>query len=199
MERPRSFSELTKELITHQSNLLIAVDGPAGSGKTTFAKALSEHLSKSAVVHMDEIYNGWDDALTENLSQNLLNWLIKPFKEKKQIQYPVFDWHQGGYLETKTLEELDFLILEGVGSGSNQIRSEIDYLIWIVADLKLGLERVKLRDGEKVAQQMAHWRKLEAAWFKKNQTKENSHLQVNGNPPIEMDLTREFWPLKTQS
>lgn len=197
MERPRSFSELTKELITRESNLLIAVDGPAGSGKTTFAKALSEYLPKSAVVHMDEIYNGWDDALTESLSDNLLNWMIQPFKEKRPIKYPVFDWHQSRYLEIKTLEELDFLILEGVGSGSNRVFSELDYLIWIEADLKLGLERVKLRDGEEVAQQMAKWRELEAAWFKENQTKENAHLQVNGNltNENEIDLTKEFWPL----
>jgi uridine kinase len=195
MERPRSFSELTKELITRESNLLIAVDGPAGSGKTTFAKALSEHLPKSAVVHMDEIYNGWDDALTENLSSNLLKWVIEPFKEKKQIQYPVFDWHQGSYFQTKTLEELDFLILEGVGSGNKRVFSDLDYLIWIEADLELGLERVKLRDGEKVSQQMSNWRKQEEAWFKENQTKENAHIQVNGNPPIEIDLTKEFWPL----
>lgn len=195
MERPRSFSELTKELIARESNLLIAVDGPAGSGKTTFAQALSEHLPKSAVVHMDEIYNGWDDALTENLSSNLLKWVIEPFKEKKQIQYPVFDWQQGSYLETKTLKELDFLILEGVGSGGKRVFSDLDYLIWIEADLALGLERVKLRDGEKVAQQMSNWRRQEEAWFKENQTKENAQIQVNGNPPIEIDLTKEFWPL----
>ena len=42
---------------------LVAIDGPAGSGKTTLAGALSDELvgrgAKAAVLHLDDLYDGW--------------------------------------------------------------------------------------------------------------------------------------------
>ena len=46
---------------------IVTIDGPAGSGKTTLADELSISLSDGngpmSVVHLDELYEGWDDAL----------------------------------------------------------------------------------------------------------------------------------------
>lgn len=195
MERARAFSGLAKELTTNHKRLLIAVDGPAGSGKTTFANALSSYLPFAEVVHMDEIYNGWDDALTSNLSSNLFAWLIEPFLENKEITHPVFDWHKNTYSQTKSLGKRDYLILEGVGSGNSDVFNALNYLVWVETDLDLGLTRVKNRDGEKVAAQMIRWREKEADWFLAHKTREKAHLLVNGNPPLEIDINKEFWLL----
>lgn len=195
MERARAFSDFAKELTQNQQRLLIAVDGPAGSGKTTFANSLSSYLPDSQVVHMDEIYNGWDDALTPNLSKNLLNWLIDPFYKNIEIAHPVFDWHKNSYGEMKVLGKLDYLILEGVGAGNSDVLPALNYLVWVEADLNLGLTRVKQRDGEEVAAQMTHWRALESDWFFTHQTRAKAELLVDGNPPQAIDLNKEFWPL----
>ena len=39
---------------------VIAVDGPSGAGKTTLAARLSDALHGAPVVHMDDLYPGWD-------------------------------------------------------------------------------------------------------------------------------------------
>lgn len=194
MERTRKISALAQDLINLNPRALIAIDGPAGSGKTTFANALALQLKQATVVHLDEIYNGWSDALTENLSQNLKKWIIEPFKNQMNFDYPVFDWHKNTYASTKSVNSEVPLILEGVGAGAKEVLRELDFLIWIEAELDLGLERVRKRDGEAVFDQMQLWREREAQWFRKNKTKENSHLIIKGDPPVQIEINKEFWP-----
>ncbi|MEY3649405.1 MAG: hypothetical protein RL370_108, partial [Actinomycetota bacterium] len=53
---------------------LIAIDGRAGAGKTTLAASIYEELSEDktvAVIHMDDLYDGWENALSERLTQTL--------------------------------------------------------------------------------------------------------------------------------
>ena len=53
---------------------LYAIDGPAGAGKTTYAAQLEAELSLNAtvkIIHMDDLYNGWDNALSNALSEIL--------------------------------------------------------------------------------------------------------------------------------
>lgn len=196
MERARSFSSLVNELNQKLAQpMLLAIDGPAGSGKTTFANSLNSHLSNSVVVNMDEIYNGWEDALSQSLVDNLLNWIITPFKANETIEYPVFDWYKYCYQNKKTIRPNTSIILEGVGVGSAQLLTDLDFLIWIEAADEVGLTRVKNRDGETVANHMAGWRKAEALWFSQNQTKANAQLLVQGDPPISIDIANEFWPI----
>ncbi len=195
MERARKFSDFAKELTQGQERLIIAVDGPAGSGKTTFANALGKHLANSQVVNLDQIYNGWEDALTASLAKNLLNWLIEPFQKDEEISHPIFDWHKNQYSEARLLGKPNYLVIEGVGAGNKDVLALLDYLVWIEADLNIGLNRVKSRDGEKVAENMPRWREAEAKWFLAHQTKESANLHVDGNPPVVIDQSKEFWPL----
>ena len=54
---------------------IIAIDGPAGAGKSTLASRIQSGLdySKVAVVHMDDLYAGWENALTSTLTRTLEN------------------------------------------------------------------------------------------------------------------------------
>jgi hypothetical protein len=46
-----------------------------------------------------------------------------------------------------------------------------------------------------VAENIPRWREAEAKWFLAHQTKESANLHVNGNPPVVIDQSKEFWPL----
>ncbi len=50
---------------------IIAVDGPAGAGKTTLAKKIESALGYKSVhvIHMDNLYDGWENALTQTLTK----------------------------------------------------------------------------------------------------------------------------------
>ncbi len=58
------------------STRLVCIDGPAGSGKTTLAEALSEVLDGAPVVHMDDLYEGWGQALGDPLAARVEAWLL---------------------------------------------------------------------------------------------------------------------------
>lgn len=53
------YSQLLSELRQVESNepCIIAIDGAAGSGKTTLAQKLLEDLSDVQVIHMDDLYD----------------------------------------------------------------------------------------------------------------------------------------------
>ena len=53
---------------------LIAIDGPAGAGKTTLAAKFFAEFSvdKSVlVIHLDDLYDGWDNALSSAMLSHL--------------------------------------------------------------------------------------------------------------------------------
>ena len=64
---------------------IIVIDGPAGSGKTTLAKSLSRLLENCPIIHMDEIYDGWENALSPTTFSDLANWIIKPLLEIQDL------------------------------------------------------------------------------------------------------------------
>ena len=53
---------------------LIAIDGPAGAGKTTLAAKFFDEFSTTktvALIHMDDLYAGWENALDHRLTSRL--------------------------------------------------------------------------------------------------------------------------------
>ena len=58
---------------------IIAIDGVAGSGKTTLATKLSEELSNAPVVHMDDLYNGWSNPFSDELVQRVTKQILNPY------------------------------------------------------------------------------------------------------------------------
>ena len=77
MEKRFSLSEIIEIIMNGERrnnfSRIIAIDGPAGSGKTTLAERLSQNFPERpiAIIHMDDLYAGWNDALTPTLTRTL--------------------------------------------------------------------------------------------------------------------------------
>ena len=67
------------------SGRLICVDGPAGSGKTTWAAGIAQLAPEVTVVHMDDLYPGWS-GLPEVDAQ--LGDLLRPLAENQPGSLP---------------------------------------------------------------------------------------------------------------
>jgi len=166
---------------TKTGPILIAIDGPAGSGKTSLANQLSNKLNSVTTIHMDDLYNGWEDALTATLTQHLEEWIIDPFGKHQSVLYQKFNWSTGEYGLAVEARDIELLILEGVGAAQEIIRQSADLTIWIEVGPQIGLARVLNRDGDQLLPFMLKWQERESAHFLMDQTKENCQIFVDGS------------------
>ena len=138
---------------------IIAIDGPAGAGKTTLASNI--HLAlypnfTSTIIHMDDLYNGWEKALSVELTE-VLSYIAQAHSQSQPISLSKFNWAESAFSPAEAIDDAQLIILEGVGSGQSAIREYLSALIWIDIDESKGLSRVLERDGEGIRNQMQKW------------------------------------------
>ena len=163
------FSEAAKPLI-------LAIDGPAGSGKSTLAGEIARGFSGTyavEVIHLDELYNGWDQALSEDLFQRLTQ-LITAQKAGKASDLAIYDWSARSFSGSREIKAVQLLIIEGVGSSNQLLHSKLTTSIWLDIDQSTVLTRVLERDGEEIRDEMINWQKMESEYFKHDLTRERA-------------------------
>ncbi len=173
-------------LVTNSHNIcgvtkVITIDGPAGSGKTTLANELSNKLGECPIVHMDDLYGGWNQDLISELPNRIIKTILWPLQNKTAPSYFRFDWHENRFTENIALPVSEFLILEGVGSGHPQLHEFAALTIWIEADPKLLLDRLVARDGEALRAELVKWQTHEAAYFAQLQVKQLADVRISGD------------------
>ena len=164
------------------STRLVCVDGRAGSGKTTLGRALRDaagELGSARLLHMDDMYEGWSglgSALTSRIAADLL----APLREDRAGRYRRYDWHRARFAEWHTVEPVDALVLEGVGSGAAAYGDAITTLVWVEAPRELRLARGIARDGEQVRPRWLQWMDDENALFARERTRQRADVVVDG-------------------
>ena len=159
---------------------LVCVDGPAGSGKTTLAAVLARVLGGAPVVHMDDLYPGWE-GLTD-VAPHVLG-LLRPLAQGRPGCYRRYDWEAGAYAEEHVLAPGPWLVLEGVGSGQAAWAGLTTLLVWVEVPADLRLERGIARDGEAQRGHWLQWRDDEQAHFARDGTRERADVLVDGAAP----------------
>lgn len=160
---------------------IFAIDGPAGAGKTTLAStislALSPHIS-TTVIHMDQLYPGWDGALGAELTKTL-TWLTACHKAKKPLLFSSFNWMSNEFDSPKSHPSTHLLILEGVASAQIAIEESLATSIWLDLDPTIGYQRVIDRDGENISQEMKQWLLIQEQHFAADRTKERCEFLLS--------------------
>ena len=164
------------DLCSQKSHPVIAIDGPAGAGKTTLAHeiflAFSLKMSVN-VIHMDDLYDGWDNALTDDLTK-VLSYLSTQHENQKISKISRYNWATSSFNPSEELAPADLLILEGVGSGDKSLQDLFAALIWIDIDPEIGVTRVIERDGPGVSTQMQKWLGTQQQYFSQHSTREKA-------------------------
>lgn len=154
---------------------IIAIDGRAGAGKTTLASELFLALStnhKVSLIHLDEIYAGWELALSHTLTESLSK-ILESVKRGETATFPVYDWKEGEFNSTREISPCDLIIIEGVGSAQSLVREFATATILIDIDPDTGLRRVLERDGAAIEEEMIQWQIREEEHFHADATREN--------------------------
>ena len=160
---------------------LLAIDGPAGAGKTTLAAKLEAEFSVHSnvrTIHMDELYNGWDDALGQSLTDTL-QAIVAAYLSGIEHTIKIFNWHLMKFDREEVITPSDYLILEGVGAAQKIVRDAGAITYWLDIDAETGLKRVLARDGAHIEKEMRQWQIQQSIHFAKDQTQENSEFKVS--------------------
>ena len=167
-------------------SILVTIDGAAGSGKSTLARQLENQLrteGRSVVtIHADDLYNGWQDALGESLTQLLTNHLLPGIATAADFQLPRFDWVLAEYATSIIHPPSSIFIFEGVGSGQRVTRAAAALTIWIDIPDELGLRRVLERDGESLRPEMESFQLAQREHFLKEGTEAAAEYRFHGAP-----------------
>jgi uridine kinase len=156
--------------------LILAIDGPAGSGKSTLAGEIARAFTGTydiEVIHLDELYNGWAEALSEELFQKIAQ-LITAQQAGKAIELAIYDWSAAAFSGSREIMAVQLLIVEGVGSSNQLLHADLTTSIWLDIDQSTGLARVLERDGDEIRDEMVEWQKMESEYFARDLTRERA-------------------------
>ncbi len=140
--------KLINKISSFKKPAIVAISGFGGSGKSTFAKLLSDKIN-SPVVSIDT-FNKRVEKYTEwNLFDydRLVKDAIKPFLDNK----PVIEYKSDsgeGLVENLSIPNTGILIIEGVGLLRPSLMSYFNYSIWIDCPIDNAVKRGKKRDRE---------------------------------------------------
>lgn len=161
---------------------LVAIDGPAGAGKTTLAQKFFQEFSidkQVTLIHMDELYDGWSNALSNRLTQQL-EIIIDAHLKHEAFHLEIFNWIIMKFDELRLYEPAEILILEGVGAAQEIVRSAGAETYWLDVEPSIGLERVLKRDGFHIEGEMRKWQIEQVKYFESDLTRNNAdHIMTS--------------------
>jgi hypothetical protein len=173
------------------SSAVVALDGLSGAGKTRLALTLAQRLPGAAVVHLDDVYPGWDGL--EAAVPLLVEHVLRPLAGDAPITVPSWDWTRDRPGATRTLAALgpprpQVVLVEGSGAGARMVAPLLAGLIWLDAAEPVRRERALARDGAAYAPHWSRWADQEVAHFRREGTRDRADLVLDGTddgePPL---------------
>jgi uridine kinase len=158
---------------------LVVVDGPAGSGKTTYAAAVAGALGGAPVVHMDDLYEGWS-GLEHDVWARLESQVLAPLRAGLAARFQVYDWFAGRFDQWVDLPPHAALVVEGVGAAAQPVDPWAVLRVWVEVPRDLRLARGLARDGKPLESQWLRWADLEDAHFTADGTRRRADVVVDG-------------------
>jgi hypothetical protein len=152
---------------------LVCVDGPAGSGKTTLGALVAAAVG-AQLLHTDDLMEGWRGL---GAVRTQLAGVVSALAAGHDASYERWDWHASAYTSTVAVPVADWLVVEGVGSGS---APAITLLAWVEVPDELRLARGLARDGSAMAPQWEQFMLDERALFAADGTEARADVRVDG-------------------
>lgn len=193
------YADLACTILTRPPRLgtvrFVAVDGPAGSGKTTFAARCAHALRAAgasvAEIHVDDLLDGWTDM--QGYWPRFKEWILEPFRQGRPARYRRYDWVRGCFEdEWQTTAVPDVLVLEGVTSGRAAATPHLSLCVLVIAERQLRLARGIARDGEALYREWVRWMAEEDRHFAADATDARADIVVDGAPTVAHDPQRQF-------
>ncbi len=201
-ERVRSLARLAGEIRARPCSRavrLVAVDGRAGAGKSTVARALAAACGDVPVLKVDG-FLFWGDIA--GWWPRLEREALRPLLAGSPARFRVRDWAndplgQGldGWAEVVAA---DVVIVEGVTSSRQAIARDLVMSLWVETPGGERLRRGIARDGEQRRSLWIEWMALEEEFFGRDGAMARADYVVSGQPSHPYDRATEVVILDAQ-
>jgi len=179
-------------LASRKEPLLVALDGGAGAGKTTFTEALADRLRASglptSVVKTDLFFRPvserWAGAIDDmpigyNLDwERLRNEVITPLREGRGTRFQLYDWEKDGPGRWQTQEPVGVVIIDGVFALRNELVSLYDLRIWLRCPRATRVSRL-LGRGDTPQDEIDDWLPVEDRYLEAHKPENAADLVID--------------------
>lgn len=161
---------------------LVAVDGPTGAGKSTFAEHLAAQLGAQLI--STDHFATWEDPTTSWWPR--LTQALDAVADGQPGRYRKTDWSPGFPCVDAGLEVVVHpqrtIILEGFSSARKAIAHRLSLAIFVDhGDERARLERAVARDGERHREHFLRWQQYERGWFAVDETRARADYVVTSS------------------
>jgi uridine kinase len=158
---------------------IVLIDGRAGSGKSTFAKALQQQLfrdgeSAPRVIHMDNIFEGWDGLALG--SDYMVRFILQPLARRETASWQDWSWVKNQRSSWREFSGGTPLIVEGCGSLTERSKEHADISIWLEASEETRRERWIQR--ERHLEKFDFWAAQELDFYAREKSQSLANLVV---------------------
>jgi uridine kinase len=168
--------------------VLVGIDGPGGSGKSTLGSVLARSCASAALVHGDDFFfpsalrrtrgaaqrPGWEFDL-----ERLRDEVLHPFCGGNRVRYHRYDWDTDTIVSEADEVDADTLIIEGIYTTSSVTRRLFDFRIWVDCPREERLRRGLERDGAAARNRWVNdWMPQEDEYVKLENPRRHANLVV---------------------
>lgn len=176
-------------LLEEKPRVLVAIDGPCASGKTTLAARLAARFGAS-VFHMDDFFLQPHQRTAERFAQpggnvdreRFEQEVLLPLSRGEELLYRCYDCHLQAILPGVRVTPGRLSVIEGSYSLHPALAGYYDLRVLLQVDPQTQSERILAREGEEKHKQfLQRWIPLENRYF------EGTHIEGR----CDMRLTTE--------
>lgn len=174
--------------LPQKEHLLITIDGPCGSGKTTLAEALCQVLH-APCVHTDDFYIPHAQKTPERLAipggnedvERLCQEFLLPWLEKGRAEYRPYNPFEDRLMDPVTVADAPIVVIEGSYSQLPQISHHADVRVWLAVSRETQLRRILNRNGpQRLTMFLIKWIPLEEQYHQAYQLPSEGSIIISG-------------------
>lgn len=187
-------------LASLQRTVLVAIDGGAGAGKTTFTKwfveRIREEVTSVSIVLTDRIYRPvaerWQGTIEGMPIGYDLDWerirdqVILPLRAGKTARFQYYDWVKDCLNEWVEIEPGGITIIDGVFSLRNELADYYDLRIWFSCPQEIRISRL-LNRGDTPQAEIDFWIPMEERYHTIHKPEKSAHLVIDAAANMSLD------------
>lgn len=158
--------------LSRGKNIVIAIDGRCGSGKTTLASQLQAHYG-CPVIPMDGFFLRRSQRTAQRLAtpgenvdhERFLEEVLQPLKKGETFSYRPFDCTEMSLGTAITVSPGKLTVVEGSYSCHRSLWDHYDLRIFLTVDPSEQMRRITARNGAYAEVFRKKWIPLEEAYF----------------------------------